>query len=155
MSFERLQIAAFLDRRAVKLQARDLRIVASHMQAAAQDIRSKMDLAGPDLPDEDDPIRVLMRIAAENTQWGVQDIMPGGGKVAELVRLRNAVLWSAKQRFGMSNAHIARRLGCDRTTVVHSIQRAEYYREREQDFRELCDSLLCAAQRCPHCHHTI
>lgn len=155
MSFDRLQIAAFLDKRAVKMQGQGQRLVATHLQAAAQDIRSKLDLEGPDPIDNEDAVRGLLRIAVENTPYEMQDILPGGGKQTELVRLRHGAIWAAAQRFNLENATLARRLGCDRTGIAYAIERAEYYREREPDFKEFTDSLLLAAPRCPHCHHSL
>lgn len=155
MSFERLSITRFIESRSLALQGKGLRLVASHVQALAQDIRARLDIDGPDIPENFNPVRSLMALAIENTPHEMQDLLKPGRKKTEIEHLRHASIWAASKRFGLGIGKIARLVGCDHSSIANSIEQGEALREHSEEFRELTEMLLCAHQSCPHCHHKI
>lgn len=155
MSFERLSISRFIDQRALALQGKGMRLVASYVQAIAQDVRNRFDIAGPDLPLGEKPAKALLRLALEGSGFEMQDALRKSRKPDDVTRFRHAAIWAAEKRFGLTPGQMAKQLECDQASVRNSIEQGEILRERDEDFRELTDTLLCAAPRCPHCNHQI
>ena len=92
----------------------------------------------------------VMEEAASLFRVSVWDIVRAGNtRENKIVRVRWAVIWVLRQlewpdgRRAYSAPRIAKVLRyADHTTVLHGYREAEFWRERDPEFRQLTDELL-------------
>lgn len=98
--------------------------------------------AGLPLPTECGRIKRMVHTAAR-----IFDVSPGAitGPIrsGKFVRARFAVMWAAREIYGLSTPHIGRHMGGrDHTTVLGALKRAEQLRDTDEDYRSQTDALV-------------
>lgn len=100
------------------------------------------DQAGIPLPEQCGTISKLISTVCSAFFLSEQEIK-GPRREQRLCRARFAVMWVARQGFGLSLPVIGRALGNrDHTTVISGLASAERLRDRDEEFRAVTDRLL-------------
>ncbi len=85
----------------------------------------------------------LLRDAERLTNVSVREIS-GRSRHVHIVRARFAVVWAARKGLGKSAPEIGRLLDDrDHTSIIHAERAARDRRERDPEFRDLTDKLVC------------